>query len=147
MISKKAKYALKALKVLAEQYGKGPVLISYIAEKERIPKKFLEAILLDLRNNGVLQSQKGKGGGYLLRVPPGEVNFSKVLRIIDGPIAPALCVSMFFYGRCDDCKDEESCSLRSVLEKWRDANLAVLDRTTLNDLLEAENANRIDILS
>jgi Rrf2 family protein len=147
MISKKAKYALKALKVLAEQYGKGPVLISYIAEKERIPKKFLEAILLDLRNNGVLQSQKGKGGGYLLRVPPGEVNFSKVLRIIDGPIAPALCVSMFFYGRCDDCKDEESCSLRSVLEKWRDANLAVLDRTTLNDLLEAENADRIDVLS
>ena len=95
MISKKAKYALKALKVLAEQYGKGPVLISYIAEKEKIPKKFLEAILLDLRNNGVLQSQKGKGGGYLLRVPPGEVNFSKVLRIIDGPIAPALCVSTF----------------------------------------------------
>jgi Rrf2 family protein len=147
MISKKAKYALKALKVLAEQYGKGPVLISYIAEKEKIPKKFLEAILLDLRNNGVLQSQKGKGGGYLLRVPPGEVNFSKVLRIIDGPIAPALCVSMFFYGRCDDCKDEESCSLRSVLEKWRDANLAVLDKTTLNDLLQAEAAERTDILS
>ncbi|NIJ50996.1 RrF2 family transcriptional regulator [Dyadobacter arcticus] len=147
MISKKAKYALKALKVLAEQYGKGPVLISYIAEKEKIPKKFLEAILLDLRNNGVLQSQKGKGGGYLLRVPPGEVNFSKVLRIIDGPIAPALCVSMFFYGRCDDCKDEESCSLRTVLEKWRDANLEVLDKTTLNDLLQAETAERTDVLS
>jgi Rrf2 family protein len=147
MISKKAKYALKALKVLAEQYGKGPVLISYIAEKERIPKKFLEAILLDLRNNGVLQSQKGKGGGYLLRVPPGEVNFSKVLRIIDGPIAPALCVSMFFYGRCDDCRDEETCSLRIVLERWRDANLAVLDKTTLNDLLQAENVEPTDILS
>lgn len=146
MISKKAKYALKALKVLAEQYGKGPVLISYIAEKERIPKKFLEAILLDLRNNGVLQSQKGKGGGYLLRMPPGEVNFSKVLRIIDGPIAPALCVSMFFYGRCDDCKDEETCSLRSVLERWRDANLAVLDRTTLSDLLQAEAEGKTDIL-
>ncbi|MCE7073511.1 MULTISPECIES: Rrf2 family transcriptional regulator [Dyadobacter] len=147
MISKKAKYALKALKVLAEQYGKGPVLISYIAEKEKIPKKFLEAILLDLRNNGVLQSQKGKGGGYLLRIPPGEVNFSKVLRIIDGPIAPALCVSMFFYGRCDDCKDEETCSLRSVLERWRDANLAVLDQTTLNDLLQAENAQPTDVLT
>ena len=80
----------------------------------------------------MLQSQKGKGGGYLLRVPPGEVNFSKVLRIIDGPIAPALCVSMFFYGKCDDCKDEETCSLRTVLERWRDANLAVLDKTTLN---------------
>ncbi|MCE6990180.1 Rrf2 family transcriptional regulator [Dyadobacter sp. CY323] len=140
MISKKAKYALKALKVLAEKYGKGPVLISEIAERERIPKKFLEAILLDLRNNGVLQSQKGKGGGYMLRIAPEEVSFSKVLRIIDGPIAPALCVSMFFYGRCDDCKDEETCSLRTVLTKWRDANLTVLDTTTLADILKAENA-------
>lgn len=138
MISKKAKYALKALKVLAEFYGKGPVLISYIAEREKIPRKFLEAILLDLRNNGVLQSQKGKGGGYMLRVPPNEVKFSKVLRIIDGPIAPTLCVSLFFYGKCDDCGDEETCSLRTVLTEWRDANLAVLDRTTLNDMLKAD---------
>ncbi|GAB3178024.1 RrF2 family transcriptional regulator [Telluribacter humicola] len=138
MISKKAKYALKALKVLAEQYGKGPVLISYIAEKEKIPKKFLEAILLDLRNNGILQSQKGKGGGYLLRIPPEEVKFSKVLRIIDGPIAPTLCVSLYFYGKCEDCVDEETCSLRIVMEKWRDANLDVLDQTTLKDLLKAQ---------
>lgn len=138
MISKKAKYALKALKVLAEHYGKGPVLISYIAEREKIPRKFLEAILLDLRNNGVLQSQKGKGGGYLLRIPPDEVKFSKVLRIIDGPIAPTLCVSLFFYGKCDDCADEETCSLRTVLTAWRDANLAVLDRTTLTDMLKAD---------
>ncbi|CAG5012021.1 HTH-type transcriptional regulator CymR [Dyadobacter sp. CECT 9275] len=147
MISKKAKYALKALKVLAEQYGKGPVLISYIAEKEKIPKKFLEAILLDLRNNGVLQSQKGKGGGYLLRISPGEVSFSKILRIIDGPIAPALCVSLLFYGKCEDCRDEETCSLRVVLERWRDANLAVLDKTTLNDLLFADNKLNAEILS
>jgi Rrf2 family protein len=138
MISKKAKYALKALKVLAEHYGQGPVLISYIAEREKIPRKFLEAILLDLRNNGVLQSQKGKGGGYLLRIPPDEVKFSKVLRIIDGPIAPALCVSLFFYGKCDDCADEETCSLRTVLTRWRDANLAVLDGTTLTDMLKVE---------
>jgi len=135
MISKKAKYALKALKVLAENYGKGPVLISYIAEKEKIPRKFLEAILLDLRNNGVLQSQKGKGGGYLLRMHPDEVKFSKVLRIIDGPIAPTLCVSLYFYGKCDDCADEVTCALRTVMEKWRDANLAVLDATTLTDML------------
>ncbi|KAA6438256.1 Rrf2 family transcriptional regulator [Dyadobacter flavalbus] len=145
MISKKAKYALKALKVLAERYAKGPVLISEIAMQERIPKKFLEAILLDLRNNGVLQSQKGKGGGYMLRIPPEEVSFSKVLRIIDGPIAPALCVSMFFYGKCDDCKEEETCSLRSVLAKWRDANLAVLDNTTLADVLKAESESRMNM--
>ncbi len=136
MISKKAKYALKALKVLAREYeSRRPVLISTIAEQERIPKKFLEAILLDLRNHGVLQSQKGKGGGYLLRVPPGEVTFSRVMRIIDGPIAPTLCVSLYFYGRCDDCADEQTCTLRSVMENWRDANLAVLDKKTLLDLL------------
>lgn len=147
MISKKAKYALKALKVLAEKYGKGPVLISQIAESERIPKKFLEAILLDLRNHGVLQSLKGKGGGYMLRIPPEEVSFSKVLRIIDGPIAPVLCVSMFFYGKCDDCSDEQTCTLRNVLTKWRDANLTVLDSTTLADILKVEDPDSSNLLT
>lgn len=136
MISKKAKYALKALKVLATEYEtKKPVLISTIAEQENIPKKFLEAILLDLRNQGILQSQKGKGGGYLLRLPPEQITFAKILRIIDGPIAPTLCVSLYFYGKCDDCVSEEACTLRNVMEKWRDANLAVLDGTTLVDLM------------
>lgn len=136
MISKKAKYALKALKVLAQEYEhRRPVLISTIAGRERIPKKFLEAILLDLRNHGVLQSQKGKGGGYLLRVPPAEVTFARVMRIIDGPIAPTLCVSLYFYGRCDDCADEKTCTLRTVMENWRDANLAVLEKKTLLDLV------------
>jgi Rrf2 family protein len=136
MISKKAKYALKALKVLAQSYeGRKPVLISQIAQQERIPKKFLEAILLDLRNHGILQSQKGKGGGYLLRLPPGEVTFARVLRIIDGPLAPTLCVSLYFYGRCEDCVDETTCTLRAIMEKWRDANLAVLEQKTVADLL------------
>jgi len=81
MISKKAKYALKALKVLAQNFEKGPVLISFIADSENIPKKFLEAILLELRNHGILQSQKGKGGGYYLRIPPDQVTFAKIIRI------------------------------------------------------------------
>ena len=136
MISKKAKYALKALKVLAESYeDRKPVLISQIAQRERIPKKFLEAILLDLRNHGILQSQKGKGGGYFLRLAPAEVTFARVLRIVDGPLAPTLCVSLYFYGRCEDCVDETSCTLRTVMEQWRDANLAVLEQKTVADLL------------
>ncbi len=135
MISKKAKYALKALKVLAESFEKGPLLISHIADSEKIPKKFLEAILLELRNHGLLQSQKGKGGGYYLRVPPEQVTFAKVIRVIDGPIAPSLCVSLHFYGKCDDCLDEETCTLRNILADWRDANLAVLEKKTLADLL------------
>ena len=77
----------------------------------------------------------------MLRIPPEEVKFSKVLRIIDGPIAPTLCVSLFFYGKCEDCFDEETCSLRTVLTEWRDANLAVLDRTTLSDMLKADPAH------
>ncbi len=131
MISKKAKYAIKALKVLTEEYGKGPVLISYISAKENIPKKFLEAILLELRNHGILQSQKGKGGGYLLRVDPGRVNLAQVLRVIDGPIAPTPCVSFNFYVKCDDCNDEVTCALRPIMERVRDANLSVYESTTL----------------
>ena len=136
MISKKAKYALKALKVLAENFEKGPLLISHIAEAEKIPKKFLEAILLELRNHGMLQSQKGKGGGYYLRQDPKTITFAKVIRVIDGPIAPALCVSLHFYGKCEDCADEENCTLRNILVEWRDANLVVLEKKTVADLLE-----------
>jgi len=131
MISKKAKYALKALKVLTEEFGKGPVLISHIAERENIPKKFLEAILLELRNHSILQSQKGKGGGYMLRIDPARVNFAQVIRVIDGPIAPTPCVSLNFYVKCDDCTDEVTCALRPVMENVRDANLGVYENTTL----------------
>ncbi len=137
MISKKAKYALKALKVLSEKYeSKQPTLISDIAAQQNIPKKFLEAILLELRNNGVLHSQKGKGGGYQLRMPPEQVTIAKIVRIVDGPIAPMLCVSLHFYGKCDDCADEKTCMIRPIMERVRDANLAVYENTTLKDLME-----------
>ncbi|MBD2702282.1 Rrf2 family transcriptional regulator [Spirosoma sp. BT702] len=136
MISKKAKYAIKALKALTKAYGSGPVLIAQISEQESIPKKFLESILLDLRNHGILQSQKGKGGGYLLRVEPDRVNLAQVIRIIDGPIAPTPCVSLNFYVRCDDCVDEATCALRPIMLRIRDANLAVYEKTTLTMLAE-----------
>jgi len=137
MISKKAKYALKALRLLSEKYEtRQPVLIADIAEKENIPKKFLEAILLELRNNGILHSQKGKGGGYQLRIPPEHVTIAKIVRIVDGPIAPMLCVSLHFYGKCEDCADEVTCRIRPIMEKVRDANLSVYEHTTLRDLLE-----------
>ena len=138
MISKKAKYAIKALKVLTEEYGKGPVLIATISTRENIPKKFLEAILLELRNHGILQSQKGKGGGYLLRVGPERVNLAQVIRIIDGPIAPTPCVSLNFYVRCDDCTDEETCTIRPVMQQVRDANLSVYETTTLPMLVNQD---------
>lgn len=135
MISKKAKYALKALTRLTVNYeNRKPLLISEISEKENIPKKFLEAILLELRNNGVLQSQKGKGGGYLLKLPPEDVKIARIIRVIDGPIAPLLCVSMHFYDKCEDCSSEETCKIRPLMQQIRDANLTVYENTTLKDL-------------
>jgi len=138
MISKKAKYAFKALKVLTEEYGRGPILIAHISAKENIPQKFLEAILLDLRNHGLLQSQKGKGGGYMLRLDPQQVNLAQVLRVIDGPIAPTPCVSKNFYVRCDDCADEETCVIRPLMVQVRDANLAVYEQVTLQQFALAD---------
>lgn len=138
MISRKAKYAIKALKTLAQEYGKGPVLIAYIAQKQNIPKKFLESILLDLRNHGLLHSQKGKGGGYNLRLEPDCINLAQIIRVIDGPIAPTPCVSLNFYVRYDDCDDEVTCSLRPIMLRVRDANLAVYEKTTLKTMTENE---------
>ncbi|MGF7213959.1 Rrf2 family protein [Spirosoma lacussanchae] len=140
MISKKAKYAIKALKALAAAYGNGPVLIASIAEKESIPQKFLETILLELRNHGILQSQKGKGGGYMLRVEPERITLAQVVRIIDGPIAPTPCVSLNFYVRCDDCEDEETCAIRPIMLKVRNANLSVYESTTMQMLVDGTHA-------
>jgi Rrf2 family protein len=138
MISKKAKYAMKALKTLTEEYGRGPVLIAHISAQENIPRKFLEIILLELRNHGILQSQKGKGGGYMLRVDPERITLAQVLRVIDGPIAPTPCVSLNFYVRCDDCEDEITCAIRPIMERVRDANLAVYEKTTLKAFVQHE---------
>lgn len=142
MISKKAKYALKALTRLTQEYeSQRPLLISEISEEETIPKKFLEAILLELRNNGLLMSQKGKGGGYKLRLPPEQISLAKVLRIVDGPIAPMLCVSLNFYGKCEDCKSEETCFIRPLMVQVRDANLAVYENTSLADLVKNHDSD------
>lgn len=144
MISKKAKYALKALTQLTRKFESGErMLISEIAEAENIPKKFLEAILLELRKNGLLHSQKGKGGGYKLRIDPSEIPIAKVLRIVDGPIAPMLCVSLNFYGKCDDCTDEVTCYIRPMMEKIRDANLAIYEYTTLKSLVDGDGTGLV----
>lgn len=142
MLSKKTKYAIKALVHLAKNYGEGPVLISRLSEEEKIPKKFLEAILLDLRKQGILGSKIGVGGGYYLIKKPNEVVLSQVLRSIDGPIALIPCVSMNFYERCDDCPDETVCGIRDVVMQVRDASLKILSETTLGDILKRETLLR-----
>jgi Rrf2 family protein len=131
LLSRKSKYGLKALLVLAREAGRGPVLISELAEREAIPKKFLEAILLELKRRGVVQSQKGKGGGYFLRRKPAEITFGEVIRVLDGPLAAVPCVSESAYTRCVECLDEHACGVRLAMKEVRDATALILDHTTL----------------
>jgi len=142
MLSMKAKYGLRALLYLARQQNQEPVLISELAEKEKIPKKFLELILLDLKNHGILQSKKGKGGGYLLSRRPEAIKLGRVVRVLDGPIAPLPCASQTAYIPCDECEDEKTCGIRLVMKDVRDAMAKILDGTSLADVLRrAEQAS------
>jgi Rrf2 family protein len=135
MLSQKAKYALRALLHLAEAPAGEAVLISDIATRHHIPKKFLEQILLDLRNHGVVQSRRGRSGGYALLKSAAEISFGQVLRIIDGPLAPLPCLSRVAYRKCSDCEDENACALRRVFAISHQATVTVLDQTSLADAL------------
>ena len=135
MLSMKAKYGLRAVVALTRGYGQGPVLIADLATSEAIPRKFLELILLDLKRKGILQSKKGKGGGYNLSRPPSLISVGEIIRALDGPIALLPCVSQTAYRRCDECVDERTCGIRHVMKEVRDATSAIFDGTTLQDLL------------
>lgn len=134
MLSKKSKYGLKALLVLAEESGRGPVLISELADRQRLPRKFLEAILLELKRHGILQSKKGKGGGYFLRHDPTEITLGQVIRVLEGPLALTPCVSQTAYMKCEECVDEQTCGVRLAMKEVRDATAHILDNTTLQAL-------------
>src|SRR5215469_7150374 len=138
MLSKKTKYAIKALVALGKNLDKPPMQISKIAEEEHIPKKFLEQILLDLRNAGFLYSKKGAGGGYSLNKKPEEILLVHVMRVTDGPIAMVPCASLNFYHKCDECKSEITCGIRSVFVDVRDVTLKILSETSIADIIERE---------
>jgi Rrf2 family protein len=135
MITMKTKYALKALSYLATAPPSSPVLISEIAEKEGIPKKFLELILAELKQHGFVRSRKGRGGGYFLAVEPEKISLAGVIRVLDGPIAPVPCLSRTAYRRCDGCRDEATCGIRLVLQELYEASVKILEATTLIDLV------------
>jgi len=141
MLSKKSQYAFKALTYLTENYKKGPVLISEIAHKKKIPLKFLENILLELKKAEILDSKKGKGGGYFLKKDPEKVKLATIIRLVNGPIAMLPCVSLYFYERCKNC-DEQKCGLHDIMIEVRDATLAIVDNKTLADLLANELAQK-----
>lgn len=134
MLSMKSQYAFKALTYLSEKFNEGPVLISEIATKKKIPIKFLESILLELKKADILDSKKGKGGGYFLKQRPEKVKVSTVIRLINGPIAMLPCVSLYFYERCKNC-NEKHCGLHDMMIQVRDATLNVVENRTLKDLL------------
>jgi Rrf2 family protein len=131
VLSKKAKYGMKALLRLALEAERRPILIEDLSEHERIPRKFLEAILLDLKHRGIVQSRKGKGGGYFLARKPNDITLGEVVRALDGPLAAVPCVSQTAYLPCDDCPDEDACAVRLAMKEVRDATARILDRTSL----------------
>ena len=133
MISQKAKYAFHALVALARTES---LMVAEIAAQERIPRKFLEQILLELKRHGIVQSRRGKFGGYGLLMPADRITFGQVLRILDGPIAPLPCLSRIAYRRCADCQTEENCEIRRVFAKVAESARDVLDRTTIADAIE-----------
>lgn len=135
MLSQKAKYALKAMIALATEKEGNLLQAGDIAERQNVPRKFLELILLDLRKHGLVRSQRGKLGGYALAKPADAITFGQIIRIMDGPLAPIPCASLTGYRRCADCRDEKACAVRRTMREVRDAAAAILDGTTIADAI------------
>jgi Rrf2 family protein len=137
MLTAKGKYSLKALAHLAGLEPGATTQATDIAEANNIPKKFLDAILGELRNSGFVYSRKGPGGGYMLARAPSEIKIGHVIRTIDGPLAPIACASRTAYQPCRDCNDVKTCIVRLLMTKVRDAMSDVLDQVSLADMVAA----------
>lgn len=140
MVNKRTKYGLNALLVLAREGG--PLTAAVIAERARVPLKFLEAILVELRHAGMIGTRKGRGGGHELRLPPEAISMADVFRLFNGAIALAPCVSLNFYERCEECPDEATCPVHDVLLAVRIETVRMLQAATLADLLAREGRLR-----
>ncbi|HAO98838.1 MAG TPA: transcriptional regulator [Fibrobacteres bacterium] len=138
MISMRTKYALKALIYLAKTKDRGPVLIGEIAESQKLPRKFLEQILLELKNMKILKSRRGKNGGYYLGQDPKKIAIGKIVRTFNGPLALVPCVSATAFEKCEECLDFENCGIRRVMKKVRDITAEILDGASLETLVAME---------
>jgi Rrf2 family protein len=143
MLTAKGKYSLKALAHLAGLEPGETTQAAEIAEANNIPKKFLDAILGDLRNAGIVYSRKGPGGGYMLARAPREIKIGHVIRTIDGPLAPLACASRTAYQPCRDCKDVKGCTVRLMMTRVRDAMSDVLDRLSIADMVALSDRGKI----
>jgi len=134
MLTQRSRYALRALIFIARSGGVEPVPISAIAADQKLPRKFLEAILLDLKHGGLVNSFRGKMGGYRLARPASQISFGEIIRLIEGPLALVPCVSLTAYQRCTDCFEETTCVIRKVMLVVREQTANILDTTSLADL-------------
>ena len=142
MLSRKTKYAINALLYLARHEDEQPISVSRIAEQRRIPQKFLEAILAELKNARIVNSRKGKHGGYLLNGKPEDIDLARVVRLFDGAIALLPCVTHDYYEPCEECVDEKTCGIRQVALEIRNETVARLKGATLANILEREREMR-----
>ena len=140
MISQRAKYAMRALVMLAKAPSGQSVSITEISSEQKIPKKFLEQILLELKHHGLVESRRGKDGGYLMLRAPEDVTYGQVLRLVDGPLALLPCLSKIAYKKCEDCGDEARCEVRRVFAQVAVATRKVLDGATLQASIENDNS-------
>jgi Rrf2 family protein len=131
MIAQKTRYALRSLLFLAEAQGGGPVQLARIAETQRVPPKYLELIMLDLKKAGLVKSERGPKGGYRLTRSPDQISFGDIVRTMEGPIALVSCASVNFYAPCGDCHDEATCAIRRAFSNIRDQTTELLDSISL----------------
>ena len=146
MLTNKGKYGLKAMLFLASLPPGESAMGQEIATANNIPKKFLDAILLELRNAGMLRSKKGPGGGYALSRTPREIRVGHIIRTLDGPLAPINCASKSAYVPCQDCQDLQACAVRITMSKVRDAMSEILDRMTLQDMVVFADTPSADLM-
>ena len=135
MLTQKTRYSMLSMVRLAKEFGKGTLMINEIAESEKIPKRFLESILLELKNNGYLGSRLGKNGGYFLMKNPKDINLLEIVRLFEGSIALLKCTSEKYYEPCEHCKDEETCTIRGTFKDIRDYTFNKLAATSLESLV------------
>lgn len=143
MLTAKGKYCLKALVCLAALEPGARMQASEIAETNNIPKKFLDAILGDLRHAGIVFSKKGPGGGYMLARAPSEIRIGPIIRMIDGPLAPLACASRTAFRPCRDCRDVKTCEIRLMMTRVRDAMSEILDHMSVSDLAAAHEHTEV----
>lgn len=134
MLTQKTRYCILAMARLAREFGKGTLLINEIAEGEKIPKRFLESILRELKNNGYLGSKQGNKGGYYLIKDPKEISLLEIIRLFEGTIALLACTSEKFYQPCEHCKDEATCNIRSTFKDIREYTFNKLANTSIASL-------------